>query len=238
VAGFQAPGLEEEGASPDTIEELAACYLRELRAMQPRGPYHLAGWSLGGLIALEMARVLLAEGDAVALLALIDSRPPASGELEDLDAAALAAYVGSDLAALLGRELPLSPAEIRLHPGVDPLRHVLDRARDQGLLPEEIGRERIERLARVYRANLRAARQYRPRPFPGSATVFHASPAGDLSPAQCDAWREILAGGCESLALTGDHYSILQEPQVGVLAHHLRERLENRAVREELACAS
>lgn len=44
--------------------------------MQPRGPYLLGGWSFGGLVAWETARRLEERGEEVALLVLIDSRPP------------------------------------------------------------------------------------------------------------------------------------------------------------------
>ncbi len=62
-----------------TVEGLAARYAAAVRAVQPAGPYHLAGWSLGGGIAFEMARQLTAAGQPVALLALIDAPAPGGG---------------------------------------------------------------------------------------------------------------------------------------------------------------
>ena len=54
---FRSPGLDDVGAPPArTVEAMAADYLEELRGVQPEGPYYLGGWSLGGLIAMEMAR--------------------------------------------------------------------------------------------------------------------------------------------------------------------------------------
>ena len=63
-------------ASPLTIERIAEGFLRELRTLQPSGPYFLGGWSFGGLVAYEMARELEAQGEAVELLALIDVAGP------------------------------------------------------------------------------------------------------------------------------------------------------------------
>src|SRR6185369_10595944 len=72
--GLQSRGLT--GDSPDSrIEDMAAHYLKELRKVQPAGPYFLGGRSLGGIIAYEMACRLRAHGDDVAMLALLDSYP-------------------------------------------------------------------------------------------------------------------------------------------------------------------
>ncbi|HEX2524309.1 MAG TPA: amino acid adenylation domain-containing protein, partial [Terriglobia bacterium] len=72
--GLQARGLEE-GEEPHTrIEDMAADYIKALRTVQPIGPYLLGGWSMGGLVAFEMAQQLHAQGEGVDLLALLDAR--------------------------------------------------------------------------------------------------------------------------------------------------------------------
>ena len=58
-----------------TVEDLARAYLDELRTIQPEGPYHLCGFSFGGQIAYEMARQLVAAGESVGLLGLLDPPP-------------------------------------------------------------------------------------------------------------------------------------------------------------------
>src|SRR5207245_4506125 len=64
------------GAAHVTVEEMAADYLAEVRQVQPRGPYFFAGECVGGVIAFEMARQVLAAGEEMGLLVLLDSRPP------------------------------------------------------------------------------------------------------------------------------------------------------------------
>jgi thioesterase domain-containing protein len=77
VFGIQARGLAP-GDSPHTsIEAMAVEYLREIKARQAEGPYHLGGFSLGGLVAFEMARRLSEAGDDVGLVGLFDTLPSA-----------------------------------------------------------------------------------------------------------------------------------------------------------------
>ncbi|MEU7144576.1 amino acid adenylation domain-containing protein [Nocardia sp. NPDC046473] len=96
VYGLQITDLVEAGAEVDTVELLAEHYVAEIKKVQPRGPYHLLGWSLGGVIAYEIAGCLDEAGDRVALLSMLDTRL-IEGDLEVADPTA-----GELLSALLG----------------------------------------------------------------------------------------------------------------------------------------
>jgi acetoacetyl-CoA synthetase len=73
VIGIQPRGIEGESEPLDRIEAMASCYVEAIRSVQPDGPYLLAGYSLGGIVALEMARILLARGEPVRPLIMIDA---------------------------------------------------------------------------------------------------------------------------------------------------------------------
>jgi amino acid adenylation domain-containing protein len=75
--GLQPVGLDGEQRPHESIEEIAEHYLREVRVAQPTGPYYLAGYSIGGVMAYEMAQRLRAAGETVGVLALFDA--PAGG---------------------------------------------------------------------------------------------------------------------------------------------------------------
>jgi thioesterase domain-containing protein/acyl carrier protein len=75
IYGLQPKGLEGFDAPSNTIEDMAAHYLRGITRLQARGPYRLIGYSLGGLVALEMALDLKKMGHDIALLVMIDSYP-------------------------------------------------------------------------------------------------------------------------------------------------------------------
>ena len=73
---LQAQGLDGRQPPHDRIDEMAAHYIKEIRALQPEGPYFIGGHCIGGLIAFEMAQQLHAQGERMGLLALFDSYAP------------------------------------------------------------------------------------------------------------------------------------------------------------------
>ncbi len=79
VWAMQAHGLENRGLPDWSVRAMARRHVRTLRTVQPTGPYRLAGHSLGAVVALEMARQLLAAGEETELLVLLDTFPPERG---------------------------------------------------------------------------------------------------------------------------------------------------------------
>ena len=104
IYGLQARMLTQRAIHPRSIDDMAEDYLAVIRTVQPRGPYHLLGWSFGGLVAHAIATKLQALGEQVALLALLDSYLPQS-------------------------EAIASSQEI----AIDPIMHLLDVLRREGL---------------------------------------------------------------------------------------------------------
>jgi len=84
VYGLQARGLTQPDARPETVAAMVKDYLDQVRTVQPAGPYQLLGWSFGARIAHAMAARLRAEGEEVALLALMDGYPAAEASTRDL----------------------------------------------------------------------------------------------------------------------------------------------------------
>ncbi len=237
VYGLQALGLSPAGtAAQETVEAMAATYVAALREAQPRGPYRLGGWSIGGVLAYAMAQELRQGGEEVELLALFDSLAPVlsrgeeRAEIVEIDDSLLLAGLARDLAGLSGRPVTLAPAELA---GLDPevgLARVIERVREAGALPAGVTAEQIGRLWRVFRANVRAVRAYRPAPVPAGTTevalfVTHGNPERDSLGADLG-WGKLVGGGLAVSELSGDHYSLLREPVVQELADGLLRRLE------------
>lgn len=75
VYGLEARGLHPLENPHECIEDMAAAYVSEIHTRFPTGPYYLAGYSFGGLVAYQMARLMASDGDQIALLALLDTTP-------------------------------------------------------------------------------------------------------------------------------------------------------------------
>ena len=105
---LQAPGLEPGQEPLRTIEEIAAVFAREMIAIQPQGPYLLAGFCLGGTIAYDLAQQLTASGHQIGLLILLGSPCPTSMSLRYRSHAAVASIAGRVLrhGSALGQRSP------------------------------------------------------------------------------------------------------------------------------------
>ncbi len=108
IYGIQSPALSEDVEFPASIEEWAALYVDRIRRIQPSGPYHLVGWSLGGSIAHAMAVQLRDMGETVQTLAMLDSHvaDPETGVAEYEDPS-LADLLGDFAAELAGGDVAL-----------------------------------------------------------------------------------------------------------------------------------
>jgi amino acid adenylation domain-containing protein len=96
VYGLQAPQIGGENDGPTTVSGLARRYFDEIRTVQPHGPYHLMGWSLGGTIAHAVAAEMRAAGEEVALLAMLDT------EADAVDTDAIQTITAGELISNLG----------------------------------------------------------------------------------------------------------------------------------------
>ncbi|WP_394847043.1 amino acid adenylation domain-containing protein [Pendulispora brunnea] len=95
-------GLQALAEQGETLEEMAGHYIAEIRRVQPHGPYRLGGWSMGGVLAFEMAQQLRAAGESIELLAILDitESPSCDGNPRVVDDSALRTWFETDLAAL------------------------------------------------------------------------------------------------------------------------------------------
>lgn len=231
---FQAPGLHDDEEPPGALEALARRYARELRLRQPRGPYLLGGWSLGGAVAFEMARDLEQAGEAVALLAIFDTVPggarldvgehASSGADEDNARWLLA--IATYVERLWGLALGVGEGDLAGLTGEAQMQLFLERLRHAGLLRGESTLAQVRRLVRVLRVNSRAWSAYAPRPLGTRLTLFRAEDQTDAVLDETMGWGALSSAPIDVQVVPGDHISLLAEPHVRVLARHLQARLE------------
>jgi enterobactin synthetase component F len=187
VHGLQAPALAEGVPTPGSLDALAADYVERIRAIRPRGPFHLLGWSVGGILAHAMAVRLRALGEEVGLLAMLDSYPSDVWRAEpepdeNAPLRALLAIAGHDPDRLPGLPLTRDAVVGFLRQSDSPL----------GRLPEAA----LDGVVRVVRGNNRLVRQHRHGPYDGTVLHFRAAldHAGrDLSPAMWQPYAAAVA---------------------------------------------
>jgi amino acid adenylation domain-containing protein len=218
------------------IVAMATDYVEAIRAFRPAGPYFLAGWSMGGVIAFEMARQLQARGERVALLALLDAYAPA-GHAPEHERAVLLSMFARDLG--LTRENVSTPfAEVASLPPMAQLRKVWVEAKSAGLLPGDMTLVEFRKLFDLFKVNANTVRGYVPGEYGGRVTLFraeltrwwdggHDDGRGDARPADPSNGWGALAGGVEVHEVSGDHFSMLREPHARALAERLRACVES-----------
>ena len=231
VYGLQAKGLDGREEPHTNIKEMALHYLKEMREVQSEGPYLLGGRSSGGTIAFEMACLLAAEGEQVALLALLDTYPagyfkllPGSGSLRQRTHR-YGRKLRSHAANLrqLGTAEKLTYVFGKLKYAPEKVKHKLYRRAYK--MYQKIGRPLPPALKNIEEINFAAVKDYVPQTFAGDVTLFLATDLTadyDLH----DGWRELVEGRIEKHEITGNHINIIKEPHVRVLAEKLKVCLE------------
>lgn len=218
VYGLQPRGCDPASTPDDRIEDMARHNIQEIRTVQPRGPYALAGFSFGGHVAFEMAHQLRAAGEEIELLALID----APMHRRYLPALARARFRLSRAGRALRRLTAREPGERLPHPW-RALRKWQEWRRERhamaaamgGALPPLPPRRRA-----ICEANVRAVHLYEPRRYPGRVLFLQAETHSTHWADPVPAWRR----WCDRLELhrvPGDHASMLQPPDVAAVAAHL-----------------
>ncbi len=230
--GLQAVGLDGQTPPLTSIEEMAAHYLHEIRQLQPHGPYYLGGRSFGGSVAFEMARQLQAQGEAVALLAMLDTYP--LGWLKLFSEAEAGEYKKKFLRLRFNQHCR-NLASLNLRGKAD---YIFSKAQFKTRKLKNIwwqlkgksGRNSDHSLAEILRKieeiNYLAVRKYVPQVYAGKVTFFCAEE--EVSVAEnITGWQVLAAGGVEIIRLPGDHQTMIKEPHVQELARQLTFALAN-----------
>ncbi|MFD4777260.1 amino acid adenylation domain-containing protein, partial [Streptomyces sp. NPDC058427] len=202
VYGLQTPNLDGSRPFPTSIESMAAVYVRELRAVQPDGPYHLMGWSFGGNVVQEVAVQLQEAGEQVALLAILDAFPLAP--LDDLDDAdrdtvfrALLTNMGVGDEAL-GRDGAVEASAVR------------DEFRRSGSPLGSLEPATIDAMVDNFAGQARLMRTYTPRRFEGPALFFTATEGRPADTFGLGLWAPYITGPIDNHDVACAHAQMMQ----------------------------
>jgi thioesterase domain-containing protein len=182
VHGLQARGTDGLQEPCVTIQQMASYHVDSVRVVQPTGPYLLVGYSLGGLVALEIARLLIVAGEDVPLLVMIDSYPP-------LCFAPIAQQLG-----VYSRRLKLR------------LSHKSDSAYSK--YRESLGIDFTPAMIRVREASTEALREYQPRHYSGTIRFIKAAIPSRFPDDPVRVWRKFV-NQLRVESVPGDHHTML-----------------------------
>ena len=234
IHGIQAVGFDGKRAWHNTLEAMAAHYAQEIRSFQPDGPYYLGGYSLGGVIAYEVAQQLQRDGQRVAFLGLIDSMP--DGVIPPI------MYLGG-LASYLPRRVLFHLRSLWNTPGPERLHYVRDRwaalrfwinrnsAKPLVVKEPSNGSNVAPEVAGYNDYFHGVSSAYRFREYQGSADVFRCEdmgPSGMSSWTQFigdDSWKKLIRGGVAFHRIPGSHLEILTSDYLFALAKPLSAAL-------------
>jgi amino acid adenylation domain-containing protein len=229
--GLQPAGLDGTMPPCFSIEEMAHGYLGAIRKRQAKGPYYLGGYSFGGMVAFEMARLLLEQEETVAPLVLLDSYAPGSF-LENTSAwdetQWLLAFI-EQIEQVANRPLGISDSDLRSVNPAEQLAWLKRCLRQAGLPPDFAREDRLDGAMRVFRANM--AMSYLPRePAPIGIALFRAREGqeamADNRPESRLGWQALTSKPVKVHFVPGNHFTLLTPPHVKSLAQLVLECLQ------------
>jgi amino acid adenylation domain-containing protein len=244
--GVQARQPESGLVYHDKIEDMASDYVEAISSVQPHGPYMLAGWSMGGVIAFEMAQQFQAQGEEIAMLTLMDASA-SDGQVEEFGWGELLSIFAVDLGLNLKNETA-TVEEIQALPPMAQLRQVWKEAKLAGVVPSDMTLVEFRRMFDIFKINAKTVGSYKAQEFRGRITLFVPEEDIDQQIFSHDkrrlkwkenwkeknaalhgpmkGWDKVAKEGVDLVVVPGDHFTMMREPHVEVLAEQLRTRIQ------------
>ncbi|MBC1236261.1 non-ribosomal peptide synthetase [Nostoc sp. 2RC] len=234
--GLRSLGLDGECKPYTSIEDMASAYISAIRVIQPEGSYLLGGWSMGGVIAFEMATQLQKQGQKVDLLALLDSQAPISKtqsiNINYYERDRLLIDLAQDIARSTGDENLNLDHLNTLYTNLTKLKleEKLDYFWQQGkifkFLPQYLERQHFHHLWKVFQNNTQALIDYNPKKSVNSILLLRASKSVIHDNLNSN-WQVFSTQALQIINILGNHYTMLRKPSVYQLQKAINKYLEN-----------
>jgi amino acid adenylation domain-containing protein len=222
IYGLQPRGIDGKQQPIDRIEDMASYFIRSIQIIQPQGPYFIAGYSFGGIVAFDIARQLTELGEKVAFLGLVDIRCPVITEIDT----PFREWIDIQLDRM--RKLTIKEQ-------FDYLYEKLFKHKSQGYRDEVVATLSdldlfTPELVKVLDCNVQAAKEYQPQIFAGKATLFWSEYQDwYIKKHPTLGWGDLVTDGLDIQQIPGNHTSLMQEPHVRVLAEKLKSSIAEAA---------
>ncbi|CAN2255003.1 amino acid adenylation domain-containing protein [Bacillus vallismortis] len=218
IYGLQARGIGQREEFPETLDDMAADYIEQIRTVQPKGPYHLLGWSLGGNVIQAMATQLQNQGDEISLLVMLDAYPnhflPIKEAPDDEEALiALLALGGYDPDSLGDKPLDFETA--------------IEILRRDGSALASLDESVILNLKNTYVNSVGILGSYKPKTFRGNVLFFRSTIIPEwFDPIEPDSWKPYINGQIEQIDIDCRHKDLCQPEPLAQIGKVLAVKLE------------
>ncbi|WP_060482084.1 non-ribosomal peptide synthetase [Pseudomonas sp. NBRC 111119] len=238
---LQASGVDLGSQPIASVEAQAAFYIASMRSVQPQGPYLIGGWSYGGFVAFEIARQLIAAGEQVDKVLVLDTMAlsdQAKGKASD--DGLLSWFFWELLWTSRGSDLPVQLVPAHIESLQERFEFITDHAISIGAIPEGSTKAVMQRLFEVYRTNWDAATEYnyqskRPalditlvrarEPLPRILREMHDTIRSEYND-PLNGWPGKTSGKVRLIEVEGDHLTIMEEPYVGPLVGAIMDEIQ------------
>ena len=193
--------LEVTPSTHETLEEIADTLLLELRAARPKGPYHLAGHCWGGVVALDMAAKLEAQGEDVQSLCLLESFVPVAVGRDSPDASPGQDEFANTMRTILEDTLEETRAKLSRMP-----------------------KKHAERLVELTGRQIETGNVYSPEPIEAPIRLFRTATHGDIA---FHGWEALTRSSFSERRVPGDTHSMLEKPHVETLSAEIAAFIKN-----------
>lgn len=242
VYGFAANHLNTRMCLPDSVQAIAESYIGQIKKIKAAGPYHLLGWSSGGVIAFQMASELWSRGESVGSLGILDTWHDFRSPIVDLPGRALEVRLSdaqnsrnAEWCTFLG--IFLAPWESNDicnddHPFWTPfwtmtdaekVEHVIAYARDKGKVPATLRSGDLHYLFTNMCQQMRALSHYVPPIYAGPMDVFVTSESLERRGARWY-WQGRTTGEINIVPIAGSHVAVVERPGISVVAEIIKTR--------------
>ncbi|MGI5531144.1 alpha/beta fold hydrolase [Streptomyces syringium] len=227
---LRARGFNEHEKPFASFTEMVDTYVAAIRSRQPHGPYAVAGYSYGGAVAFEIAKVLEAEGERVDFVGSFNLPPHIKYRMEELDFVETAANLAFFLALIDKKQSLELPGLLRGLPREEQLARIIDLAPKRRLAELDLDLAKFSAWAELADGLTDLGRTYQPSGAVRSMSVFYAVPLRgtkeDWLRHELRRWDEHTTGTARYLDVPGEHYTLMGPRHVAAFQAILRRELD------------
>lgn len=219
IYGLQARGIAGAEARPQSLVEMARDYIDHIKVVQPQGPYHLIGWSLGGNVIHAMAAELERQGEEVGIVAMLDAYPsrylPIKKTPDDEEALnALLALGGYDPTGLSEEKVTFD--------------NVIELLQQDGSALSSLSHETLMNLKETYINSVKILSEYLPKTYHGDLLFFRSTLIPDwFDPIYPDTWKPYVTGYIDKHDVHCRHKDMCQPEPLAKIGTHILEALQD-----------